>query len=630
MANRSKYTFAEVEEKLDIIKNNQGANKVLLGDGTYGDKPKDGENGINGKDGIGVAKIEKTATNDLVDTYTITFTDNTTSTFTVTNGKDGTNDSGSVSAEDISTAVQNYLTENPPSGVSNTDIENAITTYMETNAEDFKGEDGKDGKGITSIEKTSTSGLVDTYTITFTDTTTSTFTVTNGEDGAGGTGETVSVEDIANAVDAYMQENPVSAEVSDKSVTASKFSSDVFMTNYEYVDQNIVQADVTASNVSAIDEYKFKEILFNIPVEDLSTPYNVEVSWDSIESNGTQGNTNTSYGYKVVTLMAYLSDNEKTDATSLIGLTKYTMLSFVNQDYSNASATQEIATSSKFLKIGIRVAIWEDDTEYVVKNLKINVGGKTLNDVSNVGMFKDEGGVVTIGDGSVNETSPLILRKADIDYINNFSRFYGKKCLWFGDSLSATSSFKKTVDFIAEKMGIDITNVSVAGTGYALDGFGTAWYKRIDSTFDTKYDLVVIFGGGNDAMNETIVLGEFGDTTIDGTDDEGNATRNFYAALDSMYSQIKAKYLLKDVLIINPLPMQSVDNEAMESYADAIVKMANKYKMPVLDLFHECYYNVDNSTFVNEYTVNSDGIHPTEKYHKEKIANKVIAKLKSI
>ena len=43
---------------------------------------------------------------------------------------------------------------------------------------------GSDGKGITSITKTGTSGLVDTYTITYTDGSTSTFTVTNGTSGA--------------------------------------------------------------------------------------------------------------------------------------------------------------------------------------------------------------------------------------------------------------------------------------------------------------------------------------------------------------------------------------------------------------------------------------------------------------
>lgn len=45
------------------------------------------------------------------------------------------------------------------------------------------GADGAPGVGITSITKTATAGLVDTYTITYTNGTTSTFTVTNGQDG---------------------------------------------------------------------------------------------------------------------------------------------------------------------------------------------------------------------------------------------------------------------------------------------------------------------------------------------------------------------------------------------------------------------------------------------------------------
>ena len=48
------------------------------------------------------------------------------------------------------------------------------------------GQDGEDGRGIVSILKTATVGLVDTYTITYTDGTTSTFDVTNGQDGTGG------------------------------------------------------------------------------------------------------------------------------------------------------------------------------------------------------------------------------------------------------------------------------------------------------------------------------------------------------------------------------------------------------------------------------------------------------------
>ena len=79
---------------------------------------------LKGQEGQSIKGITKTGTNGLVDTYTITLTDGTTSTFTVTNGKE-----------------------------------------------------------ISSIDKTGTSGLVDTYTITFNDGTTSTFTVTNGANG---------------------------------------------------------------------------------------------------------------------------------------------------------------------------------------------------------------------------------------------------------------------------------------------------------------------------------------------------------------------------------------------------------------------------------------------------------------
>ena len=89
-----------------------------------------GLKGADGTNGVGITSIAKTGTSGLVDTYTITFTNGTTTTFTVTNGTSGT-----------------------------------------------------DGVGISSIQKTGTSGLVDTYTITLTNGETDTFTVTNGSNG---------------------------------------------------------------------------------------------------------------------------------------------------------------------------------------------------------------------------------------------------------------------------------------------------------------------------------------------------------------------------------------------------------------------------------------------------------------
>ena len=50
----------------------------------------------------------------------------------------------------------------------------------------LKGDPGAAGVGISSIDLTSSVGLVDTYTITYTDGNTTTFTVTNGQDGTDG------------------------------------------------------------------------------------------------------------------------------------------------------------------------------------------------------------------------------------------------------------------------------------------------------------------------------------------------------------------------------------------------------------------------------------------------------------
>ena len=105
--------------------------------------------GDDGEDGTSIANITKTGTSGLVDTYTVTLTDGTTYTFTVTNGQNGQN------------------------GQDGQD-----------------GADGEDGVGIADIEKTSTVGLVDTYTITLTDQTTYTFTVTNGQNAIPGGGTT--------------------------------------------------------------------------------------------------------------------------------------------------------------------------------------------------------------------------------------------------------------------------------------------------------------------------------------------------------------------------------------------------------------------------------------------------------
>ena len=135
---------------------------------------------LKGKDGDGkgISSISKTGTSGLVDTYTITLTDGTTSTFTVTNGEKGVKgDTGPQGPQGVKGQDGQSIKE-----IKKTSTSGLIDTYEISLTDGTKKSfTVTNGKGIISITKTETSGLVDTYTIEFNDGTTSTFTVTNGD-----------------------------------------------------------------------------------------------------------------------------------------------------------------------------------------------------------------------------------------------------------------------------------------------------------------------------------------------------------------------------------------------------------------------------------------------------------------
>lgn len=65
-------------------------------------KGNKGETGDTGETGNGIASITKTGTSGLVDTYTISYTDGTSTTFTVTNGQNGTGSVADVTQNGVS------------------------------------------------------------------------------------------------------------------------------------------------------------------------------------------------------------------------------------------------------------------------------------------------------------------------------------------------------------------------------------------------------------------------------------------------------------------------------------------------------------------------------------------------
>ena len=132
---------------------------------------------LKGETGNGIASVELTSTVGLVKTYTITFTDATTTTFTVTDGS-----TPQITFEGTTIYVD---------GVAGPNLK------------------GEAGRGITSVELLSTVGLAKTYRITFTDATTFDYVVT---DGAAGTGATV-VQTTGGSIVDVMSQKAVTDEL---------------------------------------------------------------------------------------------------------------------------------------------------------------------------------------------------------------------------------------------------------------------------------------------------------------------------------------------------------------------------------------------------------------------------------
>ena len=93
---------------------------------------------------------------------------------------DGTTEAVLLNGEDGTSPT---ITSEEVAGGHKITITDAEGTHIVNIMDGAQGPKGDTGKGIQSITKTSTAGLVDTYTITYTDGQTVTFTVTNGQDG---------------------------------------------------------------------------------------------------------------------------------------------------------------------------------------------------------------------------------------------------------------------------------------------------------------------------------------------------------------------------------------------------------------------------------------------------------------
>lgn len=131
----------------------------------------------------GISSFTLTSTVGRAKTYTITFADGTETTLTIEDGEQGLQGAQTYVHIRYSAAypvVTMLTTPNKYIGVYTGTSSTAPSNSAQYTWYEWKGAQGDTGVGITSIVKTSSSGVTDVYTVTLSNGSTQTFSVTNG------------------------------------------------------------------------------------------------------------------------------------------------------------------------------------------------------------------------------------------------------------------------------------------------------------------------------------------------------------------------------------------------------------------------------------------------------------------
>lgn len=201
------------------------------------------------------------------------------------------------------------------------------------------------------------------------------------------------------------------------------------------------------------------------------------------------------------------------------------------------------------------------------------------------------------------------------------------KVLVIGDSISADAygNYPKWVtDLINEGFFPQNTlNSSRHATGFVAryDNQPNDFITRLKSIADpSQYDLVVVFGGINDYI-QNIPMG-----SESGTD----YTVSFKPAVNEFFNYLIQNFTQARLCVLLPLrtyaTWKNSVNEYQQAYGDYIKQIAQSYCLPVLNLTEESGFCPFISTFSDMWTLqpegfeSHDGVHPNEEYERKYLA----------
>lgn len=244
-----------------------------------------------------------------------------------------------------------------------------------------------------------------------------------------------------------------------------------------------------------------------------------------------------------------------------------------------------------------------------------NVSSKTYSVKSNFSFASNEALIMLF----CIDANPTIYSVLPYKIINGYIGY-------IGDSITAGDGGKPYCSEVASKLGMDYYNYGHSGCSFTLSSGNT--FKDYVSTYADKLDVITIWGGVNDLL-------------------WFNNFDKFESEFESFINTIINKYPTSKILIITPQKFyisaskfagaktdqwdrpSSGDNKLLADYVAIEKKIAEKYQIPVLDMFVHGVPCVNTTQRNYFYNGNGDWLHPNPKGY-EYVANRIAKAIENI
>lgn len=214
------------------------------------------------------------------------------------------------------------------------------------------------------------------------------------------------------------------------------------------------------------------------------------------------------------------------------------------------------------------------------------------------------------------------------------NKWKDKRVLVLGDSISDKSyhyagipEWDKWPYILQKKLGFTLINDSLYASGFLVNmGSGDigsrSLINRIENHSGESYDMIILFMGINDAINNMIV----------GTAANEDKTADFYSAVDYCFNYIQSNFTAAKFFVLLPLEAKpDWYSKNQLAYINVLKEECEKYNVPYLDLHAQSGFNAKNDSFRNMFTelggsngnYTPDGLHPNQLWDNNYLAPQI-------